>query len=1451
MDIALKAKRAIASLSAGFIAVSAFVFSGGTALADTFLDVTPDMWSYNYIEQGVDDGYFDAGVNFRPFDNMNRAEITKTICYIGNFLTGYQAPATPTFTDVEKGVWYYDCVEALAAAGVVNGYTDAQGVPTGKFGPGAEMTRAEFVKMATLAFNIPETLSPANQFSDVVNGTWYEPFVTTAYNQSVVDGYNDGRFGPGDFVTREQAAKMLYTGQHPELRVQVCDPNVDPNCKDGVCDPNNPDDPDCKPISCDPNDPNDPDCQTPPASTGDLEVSLNANSAKGTNLALGATHVELATFDFTAVGDDVYLTNLTINRGGVGKGDDWDQLYLYEGAVRQTNGRTINSDNQAKFPLKFLIKKGQTRSLTVVGDVATDAGSNDEHFFSVASADSVVHNGVKTMGNFSLDGDTFSIGGQPVNTVTIKAGPDPSDAELGETQAELASLRLEVGSESDVLVKSLALNNAGSFDAENVTNLTLKIGDEVVAHADGLINDIVTFDLGDTPYLLKAGQNKTAYVLGDLVGGKDGETFIFYLENNVDAWILDNDFKQGATIDNQFTLSDANTVTVKGGDLVVADGGPAATQIPNDSQDEVLLNYNMTAAQDLTVRDTYVAVTIQNPDGSTPFFNADNNQVVLDAVPVLGAAPCAANEYNLNTDVNGIAFGDADMFLIGNGSARVVFNDGNTDDGGLCVVSADDLTDLLGTETLTEVNPYSYLTDLEIFDADTDTSIAGPLGVVSGGTACTALGTPLVVCPAAASYATVIGDDYDLLAGKTFHASIRVDVEPEMVIGYQVNASVQFPDNSVKNEATNQFVPAEDIVGAGNVALAGDYMTIAEDDLTVAVSANPGSQNFVKGAMAEGLGFTLTAGDTGDVKVSRIKVRAYGCDNTDDGVGNGNTAGVQCFEDTTGADTGNADSWESELGNVAANSLMSTITLYKGNEVLGTKGVKIVDAGNNGYTAGTDYYEADFDNLDLLIPEGSTTGLTAEVQLLNTINGVYHFALDVNPSDITAEDSQGDDVIPGGDLINGSIDKKPMMTIGAAGTLTAYFEGSPDADILVMGTNDNPVSRFRFAATDEAFQVNRFTIMNDDDGNDFDSPFLSPAVSGVTIKYKDKNNVEQTVTQPLQGAGVATFQNLGLWVPADGETFVDVYANISSDTPQALSGAQIRLGLQNIGNTINTFEAIGQSSSLNENFNDGDEVNNVTDPEIQVIRKSKPIVSDVSKPNILNNQSNQSLLTFNIKADPKGSISVGRMVFDVDIAAAGAVTVSDFKVFKGNSALSDTVANIVDNLGTDVTTTGAGTIAGTSQIIVSFNEEQTVAGGANQEFSLRAFPHSFQTDDTINTRLAVGDENAPVTNIIGDGVSGCANDPVVASNGNGNTGHLSDTSAADCALFTGAIDDFSFDLPANEDRNFLWNDKSSTNPSHSYPTVLGGSVDDGTGSAEWTNGYLLNIDNLTSQTIEK
>ncbi len=113
------------------------------------------------------------------------------------------ALAAATYKDVPESHWAYAYVEDVTDKGLMNG------VDTGLFSPESTMTRAMFVTV--LARMSGETLDDTapTDFSDVPAGKWYTGAVNWASETGVVNGYANGKFGPEDPVTREQAATML------------------------------------------------------------------------------------------------------------------------------------------------------------------------------------------------------------------------------------------------------------------------------------------------------------------------------------------------------------------------------------------------------------------------------------------------------------------------------------------------------------------------------------------------------------------------------------------------------------------------------------------------------------------------------------------------------------------------------------------------------------------------------------------------------------------------------------------------------------------------------------------------------------------------------------------------------------------------------------------------------------------------------------------------------------------------------------------------------------------------------------------------------------------------------------------------------------------------------------------------------------------------------------------
>ncbi len=107
------------------------------------------------------------------------------------------------FLDLDSVSWAKDSVERLRDAGVVNG------IGEGLFAPDASVSREEFVKFIVLGLGLELTEATDMDFRDVDRNAWYSSYVLSAVSSGVVFGRDDGTFGVGDKITREDMAVMI------------------------------------------------------------------------------------------------------------------------------------------------------------------------------------------------------------------------------------------------------------------------------------------------------------------------------------------------------------------------------------------------------------------------------------------------------------------------------------------------------------------------------------------------------------------------------------------------------------------------------------------------------------------------------------------------------------------------------------------------------------------------------------------------------------------------------------------------------------------------------------------------------------------------------------------------------------------------------------------------------------------------------------------------------------------------------------------------------------------------------------------------------------------------------------------------------------------------------------------------------------------------------------------
>lgn len=115
--------------------------------------------------------------------------------------TAFAAGGNLPFTDVNTTDWCYDAVQYVYEKGMMNGTS------TTTFSPGGTTTRGMIVTILHRMEGTPAATGTV--FADVPTGQWYSDAVSWASANGIVGGYGNGRFGPGDPITREQMAAIL------------------------------------------------------------------------------------------------------------------------------------------------------------------------------------------------------------------------------------------------------------------------------------------------------------------------------------------------------------------------------------------------------------------------------------------------------------------------------------------------------------------------------------------------------------------------------------------------------------------------------------------------------------------------------------------------------------------------------------------------------------------------------------------------------------------------------------------------------------------------------------------------------------------------------------------------------------------------------------------------------------------------------------------------------------------------------------------------------------------------------------------------------------------------------------------------------------------------------------------------------------------------------------------
>ncbi|TSC89702.1 MAG: SpoIID/LytB protein [Parcubacteria group bacterium Gr01-1014_3] len=328
---------------------------------------------------------------------------------------------------------------------------------------------------------------------------------------------------------------------------------------------------------------------------------------------------------------DITVASLSVERTGQGNDAAFSGVVgLDENGIRMGDTKTFGSDHKLKLTDKFVVKAGQSRTITLSGD--SDADQNDYNgqlvslsLVGVDAGSANVNAGFPLVGNYMTVNSTLTIG-----SMTLERGAlDPGTAatkEIGTAGYIFAGLKLTAGANEDILVKSIRWNQGGSAAASDLGNLK--------TYLDGVMYDTTVSTDGKyytaifgTGITIAKGLNKEVYIKGDVLSGSNrGVDFDLYRYADIKATGMtygydvlptatdsaDSSTDDDGTLQNTQPNYDAYEVTIGAGSLSVEKATSVGSQnIAENLADQVLGGF----VADVKGED--VTVAAMNFDAST------------------------------------------------------------------------------------------------------------------------------------------------------------------------------------------------------------------------------------------------------------------------------------------------------------------------------------------------------------------------------------------------------------------------------------------------------------------------------------------------------------------------------------------------------------------------------------------------------------------------------------------------------------------------------------------------------------------------------------------------------------------------------------------------------------------------------------------------------------------
>lgn len=888
---------------------------------------------------------------------------------------------------------------------------------------------------------------------------------------------------------------------------------------------------------------------------------------------------------------------------------------------------------------------------------------------------------------------------------------------------------------SSATVTEIVLTRTGAGAAGDFANVYLYEGDTRLTNGRSVSSDTNTITFSNLNLAVSSGATKTLTVKADMNGsitGKQNALGVTKVNGTAVTGVNGNIMSMGAvnigtaTIDNssaswsvnvgtsgaevgKFTIA-AGSDDLKLHAITLVNGGSlqnsyitnlklssssvelGSVAAMNGSKATIVLNSDFVITKNQTKTFTVTADLTGGRRNDTIVFYVEQAADVNVIDSVYGYGANLTNSFSLNDQTVTLTGGKVTLSLNGPAAGTIGKNTTNQTLMKINMSSEANITvrDLKLNIALKDASAlvvdstdaqWALIKNVKIVDLDSGTTLQGP--ITNFGTSYATTNSGTTGASGTHKMYKVFSDDFDVAAGATRHLAVQADIDSTFTASYAMTADVDLSGtNYIYDNSAGQSALSTDIVPN---TLTGNQQTVGAASLTVSAGTAV-SRTVVKGATnVEGLNVVLSAGTADSLKVNKIVARVYGDD------------------DATFDNSG--------YGDTAANSLISTVSLYEGATLLkGPVNVSLV--GTIGASGG--YYKAEFTSLNYAIAAGAQKNLSLKFNVSSSVSGTNYIAVDVlrDDSDIEVEDSKGNlltdsSILPANTNLNLAASPSPVVTVAAAGTLTAAVDGTtPLADIVVSGTSSVEFTKYKFTATNEAFTVTGLKI--EDTSSAYDDN-----ITKITLVYPVDAAGTTATKDAYLSAGSVTLADgqINMYVPKDKTAVLTIKADLNTVANGADSGDTPKLQLTtSSGNLTNQFIILGESSgtklygSTNTIALDNTNVKQMTVRKTKVVGK---VASDSPSGTHASSASdNIAVFQFDATAEPNSSQN------STITAATVQITGSLIDATAGDESVTVTLYNAATyNSGTQM---GTATITG---VDASSSTATAVTISALNEFS--------------------------------------------------------------------------------------------------------------------------------------